>query len=80
VKQNLNFSFLHMAFTDGIELDLSIDNEFGPFCKFAETEKLRPILTRQLKPGSRIVSHSFGMGDWRAETVSRLYGRRASTG
>jgi hypothetical protein len=31
--------------TDGIELDLSIDNEFGPFCKFAETEKLRPILT-----------------------------------
>ncbi len=25
---------------------------------------LRPILTRQLKPGARIVSHSFGMGDW----------------
>jgi len=25
---------------------------------------LRPILTRQLKPGTRIVSHSFGMGDW----------------
>jgi SAM-dependent methyltransferase len=26
--------------------------------------KLRPLLTRQLKPGARIVSHAFGMGDW----------------
>lgn len=26
--------------------------------------KLRPILTRQLKPGARIVSHQFAMGDW----------------
>jgi hypothetical protein len=26
--------------------------------------KLRPILTKQLKPGSRIVSHAFSMGDW----------------
>jgi len=26
--------------------------------------KLRPILTRQLKPGARIVSHAFDMDDW----------------
>lgn len=26
--------------------------------------KLRPLLTRQLKPGARIVAHNFGMGDW----------------
>jgi SAM-dependent methyltransferase len=26
--------------------------------------KLRPILTKQLKPGSRIVSHAFDMDDW----------------
>ncbi len=26
--------------------------------------KLRPILTKQLKPGARIVSHAFSMGDW----------------
>lgn len=26
---------------------------------------LRPTLTRQLKPGARIVSHSFSMGDWK---------------
>jgi len=34
---------------------------------------LRPILTKQLKPGARIVSHAFGMGDWeplKTETVT----------
>jgi SAM-dependent methyltransferase len=25
---------------------------------------LRPMLTRQLRPGARIVSHAFSMGDW----------------
>jgi SAM-dependent methyltransferase len=34
--------------------------------------KLRPILTRQLRPGARIVSHAFGMGDWAAEKVDRF--------
>lgn len=27
-------------------------------------EKLRPKLWRDLKPGTRVVSHDFGMGDW----------------
>lgn len=31
--------------------------------------KLRPILTRQLKPGARIVSHAFSMGDWKPDKV-----------
>ena len=31
--------------------------------------KLRPILTSQLKAGSRIVSHNFSMGDWKADKV-----------
>ena len=34
--------------------------------------KLRPVLTRQLRPGSRIVSHAFGMGDWKPEKVDRF--------
>jgi precorrin-6B methylase 2 len=29
--------------------------------------KLRPILLKQLKPGTRIVSHAFDMGDWQPE-------------
>lgn len=32
--------------TSGIELDLSIDNEFGPFCKYGEVDRLAPLLTR----------------------------------
>jgi hypothetical protein len=36
----------------------------------ASNLKLRPILTRQLKPGGRIVSHAFSMGsDWPADKV-----------
>jgi len=32
--------------------------------------KLRPILTRQLPPGARIVSHAFSMGpDWPADRI-----------
>ncbi len=29
--------------------------------------KLRPRLTSELKPGTRVVSHNFGMGDWKPD-------------
>jgi SAM-dependent methyltransferase len=35
----------------------------------ASNVKLRPQLTRQLRKGARIVSHSFAMGDWEPDTV-----------
>ena len=31
--------------------------------------RLRPILEKQLKPGARIVSHNFGMGNWEPDSV-----------
>jgi SAM-dependent methyltransferase len=35
--------------------------------------KLRPILTKQLKPGARIVSHAFSMGPtWPADKIDRF--------
>ena len=35
--------------------------------------KLRPLLTRQLRPGARIVSHAFSMGaDWPADRVDHF--------
>src|SRR5688572_21527397 len=37
--------------------------------------KLKPNVLSQLKPGSRIVSHSFEMGDWKADKVERVDGR-----
>ncbi len=34
--------------------------------------KLRPKLLQELKPGTRIVSHSFDMGDWKPEKVVKV--------
>jgi tRNA G37 N-methylase Trm5 len=34
--------------------------------------KLRPTLWKTLKPGTRIVSHSFDMGDWKPEQTLRV--------
>ena len=37
--------------------------------------KLRPRLLAELKPGTRIVSHQFDMGDWRPEKKLETNGR-----
>jgi protein-L-isoaspartate O-methyltransferase len=34
--------------------------------------KLRPKLLRELKPGTRIVSHSFDMGEWKPDRVEQV--------
>ena len=36
--------------------------------------KLRPKLLRELKPGTRIVSHDFNMGEWEPEQVVQVQG------
>lgn len=38
-------------------------------------EKLRPRLLAELKPGTRIVSHAFRMGDWQPEATQDVDGR-----
>ena len=38
-------------------------------------EKLRPRLLKELKPGTRIVSHAFRMGDWEPEQTAEVDGR-----
>ena len=37
--------------------------------------KLRPKLWRELRPGSRVVSHAFDMGDWKPEQTLDVDGR-----
>jgi hypothetical protein len=37
--------------------------------------KLRPRLWTELKPGTRVVSHQFDMGDWKPEKTVELGGR-----
>jgi SAM-dependent methyltransferase len=54
---------------DAMTVDLSEATVVTLYLLSASNLKLRPLLTRQLKPGSRIVSHSFSMGDWQADKV-----------
>ena len=37
--------------------------------------KLRPKLQKELKPGTRVVSHQFDMGDWKPEKRIEIGGR-----
>jgi precorrin-6B methylase 2 len=41
--------------------------------------KLRPILTEQLEPGARIVSHAFSMGDWEPDKVEKFTDAHGTT-
>ena len=38
--------------------------------------KLRPKLLSELKPGTRVVSHSFDMGDWKPDKTETVNGDR----
>ena len=37
--------------------------------------KLRPNVLSQMKPGSRVVSHAFDMGDWKPDKTEKINGR-----
>jgi hypothetical protein len=37
--------------------------------------RLRPRLLAELRPGTRIVSHQFDMGDWPPEKTLEVHGR-----
>lgn len=39
-------------------------------------ERLKPKLMKELKPGTRVVSHSFDMGDWKPQREETVEGRR----
>ncbi len=49
---------------DAMTVDVSPATVVTLYLLSSSNAKLRPILTRQLKPGARIVSHAFSMGDW----------------
>jgi SAM-dependent methyltransferase len=54
---------------DALATDVSEASIVTLYLLSASNLKLRPILTKQLKPGSRIVSHAFSMGDWQPDKV-----------
>jgi tRNA G37 N-methylase Trm5 len=49
---------------DATKVDVSEATVVTLYLLSSSNAILRPILTRQLKPGARIVSHAFSMGDW----------------
>jgi len=58
---------------DAMTVDVSPATVVTLYLLSSSNAKLRPILTRQLKPGARIVSHAFSMGsDWPADKVDRF--------
>jgi SAM-dependent methyltransferase len=54
---------------DALTVDVSPASVVTLYLLSNSNLKLRPILTSQLRPGSRIVSHQFGMGDWKPDRV-----------
>ena len=54
---------------DALDTDVSEATVVTLYLLAAQNVALRPMLTRQLQPGARIVSHNFAMGDWEADVV-----------
>lgn len=57
---------------DALKVDVSPATVVTLYLLSESNLRLRPILTKVLQPGSRIVSHQFPMGDWQAEKVERF--------
>jgi SAM-dependent methyltransferase len=58
---------------DALTTDLSKATVVTLYLLASSNEKLRPRLQKELKPGSRIVSHAFSMGrDWPADRVDHF--------
>lgn len=54
---------------DAMKVDVSDATVVTLYLLSASNVKLRPLLTKQLRKGARIVSHSFAIGDWEPEVV-----------
>jgi precorrin-6B methylase 2 len=58
------------------EADLSEANVVTLYLLPSINEKLKPKLRAELKPGSRVVSHSFDMGDWKPDKTLEVSNRK----
>ena len=64
---------------DAMTVDVSDASVVTLYLLSSSNMKLRPLLTSQLQPGARIVSHAFGMGNWTADQVERFTDARGNT-
>jgi cyclopropane fatty-acyl-phospholipid synthase-like methyltransferase len=62
---------------DAMTVDVSPATVVTLYLLSSSNAKLRPFLTRQLKPGARIVSHAFSMGStWPADKIDTFQSAR----
>ncbi|HEY7913843.1 MAG TPA: class I SAM-dependent methyltransferase [Blastocatellia bacterium] len=61
---------------DLFETDLSEASVVTLYLLPSVNLKLRPKLLKELKTGTRIVSHSFDMGDWKPDSAAEVDGRK----
>jgi SAM-dependent methyltransferase len=64
---------------DAMTVDVSDATVVTLYLLSASNVRLRPILTRQLHKGSRIVSHNFAMGDWEPDVVDTFTDQGGTT-
>ena len=64
---------------DAREADVSDATVVTLYLLSSSNRKLRPILTRQMKPGARIVSHAFRMGDWKPDETLEFDDERGNS-
>ena len=64
---------------DAMQVDASEATVVTLYLLSSSNAKLRPILTRQLGSGARIVSHAFSMGDWEPDIIDRFEDERGNT-
>lgn len=58
---------------DAMKADVSSATVVTLYLLASSNAKLRPLLTRQLRPGARIVSHAFSMGPgWPADAIDQF--------
>lgn len=60
---------------DIFETDFSDASVITLYLLSSVNEKLRPSLLEELSPGTRVVSHSFSMGDWQPDDQTRFANR-----
>jgi protein-L-isoaspartate O-methyltransferase len=64
---------------DATTVDVSRATVVTLYLLAASNLKLRPNLTKQLRPGSRIVSHNYPMGDWEPDRVDTFVDAKGTT-
>ena len=76
VQKNDVGSLVKVVQGDLFEQDLSPASVVTLYLLPSLNVKLMPKLKKELKPGTRIVSHAFDMGDWKPEKEMDVNGRK----